>query len=75
MEKLWNFILEWLPFFASVGTAFSSLMMLIGLALFPQMRLLLYISLIISQIVGIISIGIVTIINKKKLEEKYDDKK
>lgn len=73
MKKLWNFILQWLPLLASIGTALSSLVMLIGMEVFPQLYTLLYVSLIISQIVGIISILVVTIINKKQ-EDKYNDK-
>lgn len=75
MKKLWNFILQWLPFLTSIGTALSSLVMLIGMEVFPQLYTLLYISLIISQVVGIISILVVTIINKKKQEDKYNDRK
>ena len=74
MKKLWNLILEWLPFLASIGTFLSSLVMLIGMEVFPQLYTLLYVSLIISQVVGIISISVVTIINKKQ-EDKHNDRK
>lgn len=74
MKKLWNFILQWLPFLTSIGTFLSSLVMLIGMELFPQLYTLLYVSLIISQVIGIISILVVTIINKKKQEDKHNDR-